>query len=223
MTRKRFPDPVRTPWHRNESGCWSLSLGWRGCRVRVAQRQPGGIFHRVVWIPGRGRDYTSLETPDRTEAQGRAETFLKALIANDGTIPPAPLTLGELVTKYQQEAPAYQENTKTTRDQKRASAGRLIAFFGAEQRVTHLTPNDIARFVVARRAGLRVNGRVYEPVGTTPFVTTWRCSERWSFGPLGSAGPMERSCWLRTRCEASSSLGSKIPGVPWRRLIASRR
>ncbi len=164
MTTKRFPDPVRTPWHKNASGCWSCSLGWRGCRVRVVQRQPGGTFHRVVWIPGRGRNYASLETPDRAEAQRRAVAFLEAVIGNDGTIPPTPLTLGDLVTKYQQEASGYQANTKRTQEQKRASVIRLVGFFGSEKRVAHLTPNDIERFAAARRAGLRVNGRVFTPV-----------------------------------------------------------
>src|SRR6267378_3470695 len=98
MTRKRLPRVVRTKWHKSESDCWSLSLGWRGCSVRVTQREPGGVFSRVVWIPGRGRNSASLQTADRAEAQRRAEMFLDTLVRSDGATPPDPITLGELWT-----------------------------------------------------------------------------------------------------------------------------
>src|SRR3989442_7118599 len=134
MTRRRLPKMVRTRWHKNESGCWSASFGWRGSSVRVTQRQPGSVFFRVSWLPGRGRTCLSLQTSDREEAQKRAEAFLDALMRADGAPPPEPLTLGELWDKYQQEAPGYRQNTKRTQDDKQRAAGRLLAFFGAKKR-----------------------------------------------------------------------------------------
>src|SRR5439155_20119441 len=121
--------------------------------VRVTQRQPGSVFFRVAWLPGRGRTCLSLQTCDREEAQKRAEAFLEALIRADGTPPPEPLTLGELWDKYQQEAPGYRQNTERTRGDKRAYARRLLAFFGADKRVDHLTINDVDRYAHTRRSG----------------------------------------------------------------------
>src|SRR5262245_57718849 len=81
MDRKRQPDVnLRTDWHKNESDCWSLSLGERGCRVRVTQRKPGAVFERITWIPGQGKNTGSLGTRSRTEARARAEAFLRALL-----------------------------------------------------------------------------------------------------------------------------------------------
>ena len=51
MTRRRLPKmKIQTDWHKSAKGCWSLTLGWRGCRVRVTQREPGGVFYGITWI-----------------------------------------------------------------------------------------------------------------------------------------------------------------------------
>jgi len=145
---------IQTDWHKSAKGCWSLTLGWRGCRVRVTQREPGGVFYGITWIAGRGQDWKSFGTMIRSEAQQHAEAFLQSLFETDGTTPTAhPLTLGELWTKYQQESPGYRQNTERTRGDKRAYAGRLLAFFGAQKRVDHLTPNDVERYAHTRRTG----------------------------------------------------------------------
>src|SRR4029077_12235702 len=98
---------VRTEWHQSANGCWSLSLGERGCRVRVVQREPGGGFHRVVWIKDHGPQWATLRTRSRAEARERGEALLKALLVDGGPPDRPPLTLGELWDRYQQEAPAY--------------------------------------------------------------------------------------------------------------------
>src|SRR5712692_9042111 len=135
MTRGRLPRLVRAPWHKSVKGCWSLTLGWRGCSVRVTQRRPGSGFFRVTWLPGRGRSCLSLQTTDRAEAQQRAVAFLEVLIRADGTPSPEPLTLGELWNRYQQEAPGYRLNIDRTRKQKQAEVRLLVAGLGATKQV----------------------------------------------------------------------------------------
>lgn len=207
MMRRRLPELVRTPWHKSESGCWSLSLGWRGCSVRVTQREPGGAFSRVVWIPGQGRQAASLQTADRAEAQRRAEMFLETLVRSDGAILPDPLTLGELWSRYQQEAPGYRQNFERTRKQKQAEVRLLLAGLGASKRVDHLTRNDVDRYVAMRKTGHGwPDGRVTKPVrartiqGEVKLLKTlihWAMSERM---PDGS--------WL---LESNPLRGVKLP------------
>src|SRR2546425_481163 len=81
MTERRLPIPER-PWHLSKSGCWSLSLGARGLKVRVEPRKPGGTFqlgHRGAcrrdaadwtWVGGWSRDHTgaSPDDPRRDQA-----------------------------------------------------------------------------------------------------------------------------------------------------------
>jgi integrase len=153
MPRRSVPITTRAEWHKSESGCWSLSLGERGCRVRVMQRVPGGEFAREMWIPGRGRSWASLKTSSRVEARRRAEAFLRALVEGEKPLPAPPLTLGELWTRYQQEAPAYRANTERTQSEKAARAELLMLGFGARARVEALTVAEVERYSELRRRG----------------------------------------------------------------------
>ena len=140
MARSRRPEvEVRTDWHQSEKGCWSLSLGERGCRVRVTQRAPGGVFFRETWIEGRGRNMASLHTTDREEAKQRAEAFYLALSAGDQPPRFSPLTLGGLWERYQREAVAYRELTERTRKQRDSHARLLLSAFGSDKVVEYLT------------------------------------------------------------------------------------
>src|SRR2546426_145598 len=78
MGESRLPIPER-PWHRGKSGCWSLSLGVRGLKVRVQQHKPGGTFQRVYRVPGGRVTYASLGTTDREEARRLAIDFIREL------------------------------------------------------------------------------------------------------------------------------------------------
>lgn len=184
---------IHTDWHKSAKGCWSLTLGWRGCRVRVTQREPGGVFYGITWIPAQGQDWKSFGTTSRSEAQQHAEVFLQSLFESDSTTPTAnPLTLGELWTKYQQEAPGYRQNTKRTQADKRSAAARLLAFFGVRRRVDFLTPNDVERYALARRTGHGwPDGRRTRPVRATAVredlallrtMILWATRERTSNG-----------------------------------------
>lgn len=91
----KTPITERTPWHKSESsGCWSMTLGDRGRRVRIFQRTAGGPFIRELWVPGCGRSKGSLLTTSRPVARERAEACIRALDAKAPAS--APLTLGEL-------------------------------------------------------------------------------------------------------------------------------
>src|SRR2546430_12462847 len=77
MAERRLPIPER-PWHKSKSGCWSLSLGVRGLKVRVQQHKSGGTFQRVYRV-GRRVTYASLGTTDRQEARRLAIEFIREL------------------------------------------------------------------------------------------------------------------------------------------------
>jgi len=152
MAERRLPIPER-PWHRSKSGCWSLSLGVRGLKVRVEQRKPGGTFHRVYRVVGRRMTYASLGTTDRQEARQLAIDFIRELENGKKVDLAEPLTLERLWDRYQQEASSYRGIQERTRKQKQTDARLLKAGFGATKRVDHLTKNDVERYVAMRRTG----------------------------------------------------------------------
>ena len=166
MGNRRLPIPER-PWHKKGNGCWSLSLGVRGLRVRVEQREPRGTFHRAYWKPNKGWRYQSLGTTSRTEARRLSELFLRELEKSEGRYAQVtePLLLEQLWTLYQQEAPGYRQNTDRTKAQKCSDAKLLMAGLGAKKRVDHFTRNDMDRYVEMRRTGRGwPDGRVTQPV-----------------------------------------------------------
>lgn len=143
----------RTKWHQSTSGCWSLSLGTRGCRVRVMQREPGGTFIRVTWDPGIGKQQASLGTTSRTEARARAEAFFDALATMDRQLPVnAPLTLYDLWRRYESHA-AFNSNRKVTQTDKRSRIKSLLRGLGEQTVVTHLTKNTLLTYCSMRRNG----------------------------------------------------------------------
>jgi hypothetical protein len=163
MVERRLPIPER-PWHRSKSGCWSLSLGVRGLKVRVEQQRPGGTFQRVYRVGGRAT-YATLGTTDRHEARRLAIEFIRELETGKKVNLAVPLTLKQLWDRHQQEAPSYRGNLERTRKQKQADARLLIAGLGASKRVDHLTKNDVERYVAMRRTGHGwPDGRKTEPV-----------------------------------------------------------
>src|SRR4051794_15420086 len=91
-TRKRT-----SSWQRTKSGCWTLSLGDRGTKVRLFQRTKDGVFYRGVWRAGMTEDQKSLNTHDREEANRLGRLLLAELLR--GEVKPEkrpPLTLGQL-------------------------------------------------------------------------------------------------------------------------------
>ena len=156
---------IRKDWQRSAKGCWSLSLGERGCRVRIFQREPNGSFCRETWIEGRGRTAAALQTRDRLEAKRLGEAFFLALLGGDRPSIAGPLTLEGLWTRYQEECPAYRQLTKGSRGQRKHDADLLLAAFGGKKPVEHLTLQDVAHYVEVRRRGTGwQDGRKTPPV-----------------------------------------------------------
>src|SRR5260370_1666515 len=89
MGESRLPIPER-PWHLSKNGRWSLSLGVRGLKVRVAQRKPGSTFYGVHRDPGRRATYVSLHTTSRPEARQLALDFVRELPATSKPAPAHP-------------------------------------------------------------------------------------------------------------------------------------
>src|SRR6266699_3179481 len=141
MGERRLPIP-ELPWHQSKSGCWSISLGVRGLKVRVQQHKPGGTFQRVFRV-GRRVSYASLGTMDRQEARRLAIEFIREIEKGKKINLTQPLTLERLWDRYQQEAASYRGNIERTRKQKRTDAQLLIAGLGARKRADHLTKNDV--------------------------------------------------------------------------------
>src|SRR5438309_1910234 len=125
MAERRLPIPER-PWHQSKSGCWSLSLGVRGLKVRVQQQKPGGTFQRVFRV-GRRVTYASLGTTDRQEARRLAIEFIREIERGKKVNLAERLTLERLWDRYQQEASSYRGNLERTRKQKQTDARLLIA------------------------------------------------------------------------------------------------
>ena len=99
MAERRLPIPER-PWHQSKSGCWSLSLGVRGLKVRVQQHKPGGTFQRAYRVPGGRVTYASLGTTDRHEARRLAIEFIRELEKGKKFNLAEPLTLEHMWDRY---------------------------------------------------------------------------------------------------------------------------
>src|ERR1035437_1622951 len=142
----------RNAWHRTQSG-WTRSLGDRGTRVRLSQRETNGVFYRSVWIPGRGKSQASLGTRDRDEAERLGRALLAELRRSARPMPPSCLTLGELWRRYQAECGTFIDNKPCTR---RGAAGRvkvLLAAFGEDLDVRTLTARYQVAYSARRLAG----------------------------------------------------------------------
>jgi len=120
---------VHKDWHKSAKGTLvhDARVAWKPSPSHTT-RAGRRVLRDHVDI-GRGQDWKSFRTTRRSEAQERAEAFIRAQFENDAPSQAQPLTLGELWTQYQQEAPGYRQNTKRTQDDKHAAARRLLAFF----------------------------------------------------------------------------------------------
>jgi len=134
--------------------------------VRLFQKRKGGEFHRAVWIPERGRNIACLGTRDRTEAERLGRQLVAELLRNEVAYVPGPVRLGELWDRFQRECATFLDNAPQSTRDARIRARVLLAFFGPQRDVRHLTAHDTAQYAAARkRGGIQVSEkRITKPV-----------------------------------------------------------
>src|ERR1700687_644933 len=145
--------PKRSEWHQ-ANGKWTRSLGERGTRVRLFQNRRNGVFHRDVFVPGRGRNRRSMHTRDRDEADRLGKQLLAALL-DKGEVPvnPGPITLPEIWARYSTTCQAYLDNSAASRRDTVTRAAVLIGYFGRSKDVRTISVDDVARYARRRREG----------------------------------------------------------------------
>lgn len=144
----------RSSWCRTKNGCWTLSLGDRGTRVRLFQRTKDGGFYRSVWRPGMAEDQKSLHTHDKDEAAKLGKLLLAQLLR--GEAPPVsrpPLTLRQLWNSFSKESAEFLDNAEKTRREAKSRVELLLGYFGDDFQVEDFTIDDQRNYERARQAG----------------------------------------------------------------------
>jgi hypothetical protein len=189
VPERRRKVTIRKEWQKSAKGCWSLSLGERGCRVRIFQREQEGQFFRETWVgKGRGRAAAALHTRNRVEAQRLGEAFFEALLQGDRPSADGPLTLKGLWTRYQEECPAYRLLDERSREERKHDAALLLAAFGGSKPVEHLTLAGVEHYVEVRRS--EMVGKLYQ-CRTGPSPANFAFCAPCFVGRLRCANPTE--------------------------------
>ena len=138
--------------------CWSRTVGnERGSRIRVYEREVGGMLYASAWLPGTGESRRSLGHRDRARALREAHQLLQV---RENAVEPeeldTPITLGALFARYGTDG-RYLANGSLKTDaylQHIAATGRnLSKHFTSEALVPTLTPDRIGEYVRLRRSG----------------------------------------------------------------------
>lgn len=159
-------------WRKTPKGCWSRSIGAYGSSVRILQREPRGVFYRII-TDGRGRrDWKSLRTTSKAEAF-RLGQHLYLALHGDSRDPIRPrqragehtndeerLTVGRLWSMYRESA-AFRANTPSTQADKRSRGPLLVLGLCADTYIELLTPEDVKQYIELRQRGTGwADGRV---------------------------------------------------------------
>jgi len=137
--------------------CWSRRVGTRrGNRVRIYEREPGGILYVAVWNGERGTySQRSLGHKDRDRATREAAELVRLRDAGEWNDSRS-FTLGMLVARYTVECTHGRDGSLKTKQYLRGcerTGKYLVEWFGANTPVVDLTPDRMAGFVAARRGG----------------------------------------------------------------------
>jgi len=137
--------------------CWSRTVGTRrGNRVRIYEREPGGILYAAVWNGERGTySQRSLGHKDRDRATREAAELVRLRDAGEWNDSRS-FTLGMLVERFLVEAMHTRDGSlKTPRYMLGCKrVGKLLAeWFGPDTPAVSLTPDRMKGYVTARRAG----------------------------------------------------------------------
>lgn len=156
--QQRHLDPG---WRKTETGVWILSLVTPGITVHVRQRDPDGIYYRIVQTSGT-KVWKSLHTRDRLEAQQQGRAFVDALAtvheearaerAAFATTSGESLTLKRLWDLYS-HSEVFQKNRPKTQEDTGYRATILLASLGGDRAVTSLDTEALAAHARRRKAG----------------------------------------------------------------------
>src|SRR5467141_1442365 len=136
---------------------WSRTVGTRrGNRIRIYQRNSSGNLQMAVWDPEKKRyKQVSLGHTDRERATREAAEMVRLRDAGEW-IDSRSLALGILVARYLAENTHARDGSLKTEHYRRGcalTAKYLVNWFGADTPVAELTPDRMAGYVTARRAG----------------------------------------------------------------------
>jgi integrase len=183
--------------------CWTRSFGTtRGTRVRVYEREPGGVLYISAWLQGSGESRRSLGHRDKDRAVRQARDLLKLRSRATLTlgVPLSPLTLGALFERYVREGKYLPDGSLKTEAYLRhvALVGRYLAlFFGPEYIISELTPDRIQDYVIWRRRG----GPTEKPVGVNTLqrdlamfkaALNWACQKYEGRQPILAGHVLEK-------------------------------
>jgi integrase len=218
--------PKRHEWRRTKQGLWTCSLGTRGLRVRLFEKRKGGMFYRATWSPGTGRSIAALHTSDRTEAERLGNKLLGAMLS--GVSPEqGPVRLGELWSRFERENGEYLNNKPRSRADAAMRAKVLIAYFGENFDVRHLTSRHQHEYTQARqRGGINVSEQfVTKPVRKrsveADLVLLHQMLSWASRVPIGNGGRwLERNPLAGVRREREKNPRRAV--ATWERFVATR-
>jgi len=180
---------------------WSRSLGdRRGNRVRVYEREPGGMLYVSAWRAGVGESRRSLGHRDRSRAVREAKALL-AFVPHDAHEDNArALTLGDLFQQYTtlgKYLPDGLLKTEPYLQHIRAAGANLARHFGPAFPVSSLTPDRIAQYVQKRRGGDITGHEVRTSAIQRELVMlkgalNWACTQFEKGGPLLDRSPLDK-------------------------------
>jgi integrase len=131
--------------------CWSESFGVYGAKIRIAEREPGGVLY-LLWLDNQGKQQKrSLGHRDRRLGRKQALELAGAIAAPAGGAKPEkpaePLTLAEGVARaFDPMRGAYPAATKHARDAKKY-AEKAVALLGRRLTWAELTPGTMLYLV----------------------------------------------------------------------------
>jgi integrase len=140
-------------WRRTKKGTWTLSLGRRGHRVRLFEKEKGGMIYREVQLTGGKKTRASLETRDRAVAEKKGREIMAGLLTGNVPSDSGPIRLSELCRRFVEECAMFLDNKPHTQADYKGRMVVLRAALGDRRDVRALTEHDVRHYEARRRAG----------------------------------------------------------------------
>jgi hypothetical protein len=150
MTSRRIR---REQWRRTKNGTWTLSLGHRGYRVRLFEKEKDGVIYREVQLPGGRKDRRSLGTRDKARAEELGHAIMASLMTGNMPSDCGPIRLSELCRRFAEECAMFLDNKPHTQGDYRTRMLVLCASLGEGRDVKTLSEHDVRHYEVRRRNG----------------------------------------------------------------------